>query len=278
MGRQPQLTFKGAIYHVVQRGNNKEYIFKKQTDKNRLLELLKSYRDILDYDCLGYVIMDNHYHVILRTNGMMISKVMHRINTEFAKAYNRQYKRSGHVFEKRYKGILVKDDKYLLSLLRYVHQNPLKAKMCQRICDYKWSSDVLYRYGQNNKGVQIELILDMFSNDRKKALVEYAKFMDADNDEKSEVFEDTQVIGDISNSYQEWEANTAQESMDDILKRLSDEKEFTLIKQSSRKRALTLIKKKYVEACLKNNYTMIEIGANIGISQPAVTKLIKQEV
>jgi len=141
MGRKPRIEFDGAVYHVIQRGNNKEYIFKKAEHKKYFLSKLSEIKNLLDFEIYGFVLMDNHYHFIIKCHESSISNIMHRINSNFGKYYNISYRRSGHVFQDRYKGLLVKDDKYLLSLLRYVHQNPVKANMCKNVCDYKWSSD-----------------------------------------------------------------------------------------------------------------------------------------
>ncbi len=276
MGRKPAVEFRGGVYHIVQRGNNREYIFKRRDDKKMLLDVFLKYKDVFGYKILGYAIMDNHYHVIMKTDMELIGSVMHRINTEFAKTYNRIKKRTGHVYEKRYKGILVKDDSYLLSLLRYVHQNPVKAKMCKSVADCQWSSDLVYRRNVGDGLVSIDFILDMFARDRKKALVEYARFMDEDDFESSELFEDAAVIGNVeplkvSKTLEE----VSRESMDEILKLVSvSEEDFKRIKSASRARRLTPLKIRYIEECLKRNYRMEDIGKNIGISQAAVSKML----
>jgi REP element-mobilizing transposase RayT len=276
MGRKPAVEFRGGVYHIVQRGNNREYIFKRRDDKKMLLDVFLKYKDVFGYKILGYAIMDNHYHVIMKTDVELIGSVMHRINTEFAKTYNRIKKRTGHVYEKRYKGILVKDDSYLLSLLRYVHQNPVKVKMCKSVADYQWSSDLVYRRNVGDGLVSIDFILDMFARDRKKALVEYARVMDEDDFESSELFEDAAVIGNVeplkvSKTLEE----VSRESMDEILKLVSvSEEDFKRIKSASRARSLTPTKIRYIEECLKRNYRMEDIGKNIGISQAAVSKML----
>jgi len=275
VGRKPRVEFKGGVYHIIQRGNNREYIFKNKRNKKLLLDLFEKYIEVFNYQVLGYVVMDNHYHIILRTMGEGLSKVMQRINTEFARTYNRENKRTGHVFEKRYKGILVKDDSYLLSLLRYVHQNPVKAKICKKVSDYKWSSDFLYRKNRVKGCVSIEFILNMFSSDRKKAILEYSKFMDVETFERSEEFEDIKIIGEVDSVNEVSCANDPKESLDEILKNITlKEDDFKLIKKASRRRSLTKLKIKYIEECLKKNYKMSDIGENIGISQSAVSRLI----
>ena len=80
MGRKPRIEFNGALYHVIQRGNNKEYVFKNNADKKYFLGKLKEYKKMMDFEIYGYVIMDNHYHIVIRCRETIISKIMHRVN------------------------------------------------------------------------------------------------------------------------------------------------------------------------------------------------------
>lgn len=132
MARKPRLEYPGGIYHVIQRGNNREFIFQDNAYKELLLELLEHYQSRFEFDLFGYVIMGNHYHLIIRQSQISLQNIMHRTLSLFARQYNRLNHRSGHVFEGRYKAIPVMDDKYLLSLLRYLHQNPVAANICKK--------------------------------------------------------------------------------------------------------------------------------------------------
>ncbi len=275
MGRKPRIEFNGAIYHVIQRGNNKEYIFRKADYKKYFLNKIKEINEIMDFKIYGYVLMDNHYHIIIKCYEDGISRIMHKINNDFSKYFNCSNHRSGHVFQERFKGILVKDDKYLLSLLRYVHQNPVKANMCNRVSDYKWSSDYLYRNNKQKQFVHIDFILNIFSCDRNKAIAEYIKFMDADEMEESAEFEYTDIIGDVKIQKKETEIL----SLDDILNEVTENNEELIckIKNGSRVRELTNYKKLYIQKALSYKYSMNEIGNNIGISDAAVCKLANKE-
>lgn len=277
MGRKPRIEYKGAVYHVIQRGNNREYIFKDKEYKSRLLNLTREYKDIMNFDLYGYVLMDNHYHMIIKTLDTPLQDIMHRINNRYSKFYNFLKSRTGHVFENRYKSILVKDDKYLLSLLRYVHQNPIKAQMCQKVKDYKWSSDSFYRINKREELVDIDFILDIFSENRTKAIKEYHNFMDDKELEESSVFEEVKIIGDKKYKKEEVKKTNqkdSRKSLDDILKEVTREESiYTLIKNRSRKRILTTYKQEYISKALKANYTMKEIAKNITVSEAAIFKL-----
>lgn len=182
MGRKHRIEYSGAIYHVIQRGNNKSYIFQDEEDKLQLLYLIEKYKEEMMYEILAFVIMDNHYHIIIKTLEQPIHKIMRLINTQFSKYYNKKNNRCGHTFQNRYKGIVVEDDRYLLSLVRYIHKNPLKAKICKKMQDYKYSSDNLYRTNNINGLCDIDFILSIFlddyKNNPKKAIKLYSLFMD----------------------------------------------------------------------------------------------------
>ena len=166
MGRPWREEYKGGIYHVIARGNNKEYIFKESIDKGYFLKQLKEHSEGFEYRVYGYVLMDNHYHIIIQTHNKKLQEIMHQINNKYSKYFNYRYKRVGHVFQGRYKAVLVQDERYMLALLRYIHQNPIKAHICDSMEKYKWSSDVFYRNNMNNF-IQIDMIMDMLSKDSK---------------------------------------------------------------------------------------------------------------
>ncbi len=280
MGRKPRVEFFGAVYHVIQRGNNREYIFRKKQDKVFFLENLKYYKEIMDFDLLGYVIMDNHYHLILKTIDAPLSDIMHRLNTQFSRVYNEENRRTGHVFENRYKGMLVMDDRYLLSLLRYVHQNPVQAKICKRIKDYLWSSDSAYRNNRHKSMVDIDLILEHFSVNRKNAVAAYIRFMDDSETESEETFEAGEVVGEpppkLTNNRRAKSAD--RKSLEELLIDITPtENEYQAILSGSRKRNLTPYKQDFILTALKANYRMNEIGSHLGVSEAAVFKLANRE-
>ena len=273
LSRKPRLEYPGGVYHLIQRGNNKEFIFEKKEDKQYLLELIEKYKKLMEFEVYGYTIMGNHYHLVIRLGNVPLKDIMHRINNQFSREYNRKNKRTGHVFENRYKGILVVDDKYLLSLLRYVHQNPVSASMCRNIKDYFWSSDKYYR--QNNKYgiVNIDFILDVFSNCRTDAIKTYIDFMDENKKEDIAVFEDTDIIGKVTTATLD-SIMEKKRTLDDILWQIAnDQKIYDEIKSGSRKRYLSSYKKEFIEFAMKFRYTMKEIGDSISISDVAVFKI-----
>ena len=277
MGRKPRVEFQGAIYHVIKRGNNRDYIFQEREDKEDFLKCLEVANDENVFNLLGYVIMDNHYHLIIETKEMPLNKIMQKVNNSYSKNYNKRHNRRDHVFGGRYKSILVNDDKYLLTLLRYIHANPVRAKICQNMADYGWSSDQFYRNNIKNQ-VHIDKILKMFSENRTIALVEYKNFMEQKEDivKPKDFYEAGAVIGEEElKSDNPLGSGQYNETLDEILRRVvTNEEAFQLIKSGSRRRFLSDDKILYVKAAVEQGYTFKEIGKNIAISATAANKMV----
>lgn len=275
MGRPWREEYYGGIYHVIARGNNKEYIFKENTDKGYFLKQLKEHSEGMGYKIYGYVMMDNHYHIIIQTYSKKLQGIMHQINNKYSKYFNGKYNRIGHVFQGRYMAVLVQDERYLLSLLRYIHQNPLKAKICERIDEYRWSSDAIYRNNLNSF-IHIDTIMDMLSEDRELALKKYREYMEQ---EEEADYDSSKVIGE--EAYQIFCMTRRQigerKRLDEILIETGvSEEGYRLIKAGKRRMDLTKYKVKYAEEALCFKYTYREIGNNIGMSDTGVRNLLRR--
>jgi REP element-mobilizing transposase RayT len=273
MGRNWREEYKGGIYHVIARGNNKEYIFKQSIDKGYFIKLLKETIEGMNYRIFGYVLMDNHYHILIQTMDKKLQEIMHQINNKYSKYFNYKYKRVGHVFEGRYKSVIIQDERYLLGVLRYIHQNPIKANMCQEVSEYKWSSDVFYRRGLRGF-VNTDIILTMLNSSRIEALKKYIELMN----EKEEVdYEKEKVIGDEAYQLMCLSKRKKEERkrLDEILIETGvSNVDYELIKSGSRKRNLTKYKLEYARAALALRYTYKEIAQNIGIAESSVKDLV----
>lgn len=273
MGRPPRFEYKGCTYHVIARGNNKEFIFNESIDKGYFIKQVKETIDEMGYRVFGFVLMSNHYHIIVQTNDKKLQDIMHQINNKYSKYFNNKYGRVGHVFEGRYKAIPVQDERYLMDLLRYVHQNPVAAHICDTVEKYKWSSDVFYR--KNLKGfICTDIVLDMLDKDRKAAIKRYRELMMEDVDKD---YENIGVIGD--EVYQimciDKKRNESRKRLDEILFDTGIEMEdYSLVKAGSRKRTLTVYKLEYIRTALNLRYTNKEIGQNISITESAIKELI----
>lgn len=272
LGRKPRVEYSGGIYHVIQRGNNREYIFEEESEKEFWLDQIRKMKTGMEYKVYGYVIMNNHYHLLLQTLGESLQKIMHRLNTRYSKYYNYRRDRTGHVFQGRYKAYLIEDERYFLSLLKYVHNNPVRAKLCKTAADYKWSSDRYYR--NNIKGlVDIDFALDALSPNRKEAVEIYCDLIDKTDDKSENTF----VTNKRSQKKRNSEEKVHKPTLDEILKETGlDNEEFHLIKMGSRRRILTKYKLCYIQEAIKMQYTLKEIGENINISEAAVADILKR--
>ncbi|QQY79955.1 REP element-mobilizing transposase RayT [Keratinibaculum paraultunense] len=278
MGRKPRIEYYGAIYHIIQRGNNREAIFKRDEDKVCLLKILSETKEMYDFKIFAYVVMNNHYHFLIQTLNIPISKIMHQINTRYAKYYNYSTGNTGPVFEDRYKGILVQDESYLLALIRYIHNNPVAAKICPIMEQYKWSSDMFYRMNMDNM-VDIDEFLNILSPNRVEAIRIYIKLMDKDDLEYQileEIYEKNDVIGN-EKFRKSLEGTMEVLSLDEILKKVCPTPvEYDLIKAGSRKRYLSKYKREYIVWGREEGYSYSAIGSFIGITSAAARNLVEE--
>ena len=149
MARHLRLEFEGAIYHITARGNERSDIFRDDGDKKKFLEKLEELVEVHHVQVYAYVLMTNHYHLLIETPLGNISRFMQQLNTSYTMYFNVKHNRVGHVFSGRYKAKVVCGDEYLLALTRYIHLNPVKvgrmkgrsvAEKVQCLREYRWSS------------------------------------------------------------------------------------------------------------------------------------------
>ncbi|MDD3295729.1 MAG: transposase [Candidatus Omnitrophica bacterium] len=140
MSRPYRLQAENCLYHITSRGDDRKKIFGSEGDYKKFLEYLKITRDKYRFYLYAYCLMGNHYHLLLETTQPNISKIMQYLNTAYTVYCNVKRKRCGHLFQGRYKSIIVDADNYLLELTRYIHLNPVRAKIVTSLQSYKWSS------------------------------------------------------------------------------------------------------------------------------------------
>lgn len=140
MPRQARKKSSSGIYHIMLRGINRQQIFEDAEDQERFLETLENYKDLCGYTIYAYCLMGNHVHILMREGKEDLTQVFKRIAGSYVYWYNWKYHRSGHLFQDRFKSEPVEDDAYFLTVLRYIHQNPVKAKICKCAEEYQYSS------------------------------------------------------------------------------------------------------------------------------------------
>jgi len=179
MARPLRLELSGAVYHVTSRGDGREDIYLSDDDRIAWLETLSQVCERFNWVCHAYCQMGNHYHLVIETPDANLSKGMRQLNGVYTQRFNRSHHRVGHVFQGRFKAILVEKDSYLLELARYVVLNPLRAKMVRKLEQWQWSS-YLATCGQAPKPewLQCNFILTQFSVRRASAISKYITFVD----------------------------------------------------------------------------------------------------
>ncbi len=140
MPRKNRAFQESGVYHIIQRGNNKAYVFNEHTDKSFFLELAEKIMESDTYYMLTYVLMDNHYHLLVEMKEAPVSKIMHKLNMGYSKYFNKKYGRTGTIFGERYKCIPVYTQAQFISTVEYILFNPVKAALVNDPSLYRWSS------------------------------------------------------------------------------------------------------------------------------------------
>jgi len=178
MARPVRIEYEGAIYHVTSRGNERKKIFFGKADYEKFLYYMEEAKEKYDYVVHCYVLMTNHYHLVIQTPQGNLSEVMHFINGSYTNYINRKRGRQGHLFQGRYKAILVDGDTYLLEGSRYLHLNPVRAKLVGKPEEYPYSSYRSYVSGAREHLVSRDMIWEMISKDRRRARKGYRDFVE----------------------------------------------------------------------------------------------------
>src|SRR5438552_10397864 len=190
MARPVRIEYPGAVYHVICRGNNRQAIFRDERDRTRYLEKLSFYCQDKSVDLLSYCLLGNHVHLMLETPQGNLSKLMQALQTSYTVSFNKRYRRSGHGFDQRYKALLVDKDNYLLQVSRYIHLNPVSARIVSRPQDYRWSSYESYLKGKGIAGLKDGMVLGYFVGDRKKQLAQYREYVEGVIGERQQRYEE----------------------------------------------------------------------------------------
>lgn len=178
MSRPLRIEFAGALYHVTSRGDHREAIFLCDDDRLDWLEVLSKVCARFNWVVHAYCQMNNHYHLLLETAEANLSKGMRQLNGVYTQRFNRRHGLSGHLFQGRYKAILVQKESYLFELTRYVELNPLRAKMVDSLEGWRWSSYHFFTGVETPPPwLDTEWLLDQFGAQRSDAIKGYRKFV-----------------------------------------------------------------------------------------------------
>lgn len=180
MARPLRIELAGGLYHVTARGDRREDIYFGPEDREAWLEIFGRVCERFNWVCHAYCQMTNHYHIVIETPEGNLSKGMRQLNGVYTQYINRTHQRVGHVFQGRYKGILVERDSYLLELSRYVVLNPVRAGMTQSAKQWAWSSHrAMLGAAPRQKWLETDWILGQFGAKRGRAIEKYEEFVKA---------------------------------------------------------------------------------------------------
>lgn len=266
--------YKG-IYHLIQRGNNRAYIFSEPTDKDQLLIFLEQAQEKYDFIVYAYVIMDNHYHLMVQRKDNSLATIMQWVNRSYSLYYNKKYHRSGSIYQGRYAKFLMEEDTYLLSLLKYIHRNPLRAQMIQVVSDYPYSSDHLYRSYKQDTFVNTQILMTMFHENKTLSIQAYKAFVDDHKRPSGPLtFKSDQ---DLLDYMYKGQAKLKAESLDQILDKVcSDQKIKKAIYLGHRHRHLSSTKITFICQALKQGYSQADCGRFLKLSKTAISKLYQK--
>lgn len=138
----------GLIYHVINRGNNQQDVFRKPADFQAFLATLAELKERKPFKLYGYCLLNNHFHLLLRPTGATISRIMQSLLISHTQRYHRHYQSGGHVWQGRFKSPVIQNDEHLLTVLRYIEANPLRARVVKNAGRYAWSSFRLHGLGE----------------------------------------------------------------------------------------------------------------------------------
>jgi putative transposase len=279
MTRPLRIEYPGAVYHVTSRGNARNNIYLTDQDRTDFLIILALVVKRYNWLCHAYCLMDNHYHLLIETPEGNLSQGMRQLNGIYTQKYNWRHGKTGHVFQGRYKAILVDKDSYLLELCRYVVLNPLRANMVKMPEEWQWSS---YKATSGKKTVPEYLIVDwilrFFSKHKSEAQKLYRKFVREGIDTGSpwDELQGQILLGEESFI----------EKCKDVLSEKEKHKEIPRSQRYLSRPALAKLfakadkkekrNKRMHAAHIKYGYTLKEIADHLGIHYSTVSKAIKE--
>ncbi|SNS31279.1 REP element-mobilizing transposase RayT [Anaerovirgula multivorans] len=194
MPRQARKKSKTGIYHIMARGNNRQNIFEDDEDCMKFIEIIQQSKEKSGIKLYGYCLMGNHVHLLLCEGMESLSLTMQRICSSFVYWYNWKYDRFGHLFQERYKSEVVENEAYLITVLRYIHQNPIKAGITNSVAGYRWSS--YHEYINKQNIIDTEFILELFATEKQIAKKEFEKYMHEKNKDVCLDYEERHRIDD----------------------------------------------------------------------------------
>jgi putative transposase len=280
MARQIRIEYPGAVYHITSRGNARKKIFLSNKDYLLFLGILKDTIDRYNWISYSYCLMPNHYHLFIETVDPNLSQGMRQLNGVFTQKYNYYNKKTGHIFQGRYKAALVEKESYFGQVMRYIAMNPVKAKLVSRPEQWKWSghNEIV---SLKNKIIDHEKALRHFDDNKKKAVLVYKSLFKKEIDNEFNIKDELKggfilgtegFIDNIKALFCGKEAINEIPKKERYISRPSLGKLFKnkAIDKSERNKLICL-------ANLKHGYSLTEISNHLNCHYSTLSKIIKQD-
>ena len=284
MARPLRIEYPGAFYHVTSRGNEAKAIFKSLRDREKFLSYLQSATQRYGALIQVYCLMDNHYHLLVETPSGNLSQIMQHINGAYTTYFNIKRHRSGHLFQGRYKAILVEADQYAKEVSRYIHLNPVRAGILDKPEQYKWSSYRYYTVDSNSPEWLVrDFILSYFGQKASRAQRGYRDFVESLLGQEYET-----PLRDVVNSTFLGSVDFVNEIKDKFLKDKKADRNLPLLRELATRPAIDQIEKavewivggnevlsKQVKLFFCHRYSgrkLKEIGARFNIGESGVSQ------
>ena len=292
MARPLRIDYPDTFYHILSRGNEKRPIYYEPEDYLKFLELLGKTAEKFHVKIHAYVLMENHYHLLIRTRQGNLSRAIQWLGVSYTGWFNRRHKRSGHLFQGRFKSFLIEDDRYFTAMCYYIHGNPVRAGIVEEVTAYPWSSGRAYaNKGAGPQWLTTETMLGMSRGSRKKFCLEQAAYLKRQESPLKELWhglymggedyaEECRRLAKAERSPEKPQMRLLQRSVDkkqiteEIFKRLGvdvADGQLTVKKQERRSRDLCIYIMSKIGA-----YTNREIGELFGVGYTAITGTVKR--
>ncbi len=256
MPRAPRIHYPGAVYHAMARGVDGRLIFCDDRDYSRFLETLRCVAADSGARIIAYCLMPNHFHSIVKVDGVPLSRLMQRILTRYAITFNLRHDRMGHLFQARYKAILCLDDAYLASLIRYIHNNPVRAHLVDRADAWKWTS--FLEYHDTGKDGLIETSDDL------------PDFEEPNHGCHFHLPDPSTGPALVRTG------STARPSLETIGDAFASEVEIDILRSRSRRRQITSIRRRFVESAARHGHSLTAISDWLGITVNATKHYLQR--
>ncbi|WP_039928002.1 REP-associated tyrosine transposase [Alishewanella jeotgali] len=274
MARPLRLEFCGALYHVTSRGNERKPIYFEDADFKLFLSLLTKVCEQCNWLVHAYCLMTNHYHLLVETPDANLSKGMRQLNGSYTQKINRKYGRVGHLFQGRFKAILVHRDAYLMELSRYIVLNPIRANMVQTLDEWPWSSwHAAMGYAPSPTWLATDTLLANFANQRRLAREKYASFVQQGKG--------ITIWEKITNQIFLGDDDFVQKHLSELDDHVAELTDIPKKQRISNKVSLVEIEKAainrddaIVAAYLTGNYTLKQIGDYFGLHYSRVSRIV----